>query len=46
MKEKNIRSKNYGGEAPTLRDFLVVIIVVAVMIALDWIACFKLGWFH
>jgi hypothetical protein len=46
MKEKNIGLKDYGDEAPTLRDFLVVIIAVAVLIALDWIAYFKMGWFH
>lgn len=40
------RNKDYGDEVPTFKDFLVVIIVVAVLIALNWIAYFKLGWFH
>ena len=30
----------------TLKDFLRVIIVVALLIAFSWIAWFKFGWFH
>lgn len=43
---KKYRHKEYGSEAPTLKDFLIVLLVVAVLIALDWVAYFKLGWFH
>jgi hypothetical protein len=35
-----------GDEAPTLKDFLIVLLVTAILIALSWIAYYKLGWFH
>jgi hypothetical protein len=35
-----------GDEAPRLKDFLIVFITVAILIALSWIAYYKFGWFH
>jgi hypothetical protein len=35
-----------GDEAPRLKDFILVIIIVALVIAAFWLAWFKLGWFH
>jgi hypothetical protein len=44
---KNKRIKNkYGDEAPTPKEFLMVILVVALLIAFAWIAYYKFGWFH
>lgn len=46
IKDKNIRSKQYGDEAPRLKDFLIVLFIVAALIAFSWIAYYKFGWFH
>lgn len=35
-----------GDEAPRLKDFIIVIVVTAILIALSWIAYYKFGWFH
>jgi hypothetical protein len=45
MKPNN-KNEKLGDEAPELKHFLIVFGVVAVLIALSWIAWFKLGWFH
>lgn len=31
---------------PTLKDFLLVLLVFGLLVAFSWIAYFKLGWFH
>jgi len=31
---------------PTLKDFLIVLGIVALLIAFSWIAWFGFGWFH
>lgn len=31
---------------PTVKSFFMVIGVLLLLIALDWLAYFKLGWFH
>jgi hypothetical protein len=46
LKDKNIRSNLYGDEAPSVKDFLIVLLVVAALIVFAWIAYFKLGWLH
>jgi hypothetical protein len=46
MKDKNIRSSIYGDEAPGWKDFLIVLIIVAALIAFAWIAYYKFGWLH
>ncbi len=35
-----------GDEAPRWKDFLLVIVVAALLIAFSWLAWFKFGWFH
>lgn len=40
------RRKKFGDEAPTWIDFILVYVAVGLLIALSWIAWFKLGWFH
>lgn len=35
-----------GDEAPGGKDFIRVIVVVALLIAFSWIAWFKFRWFH
>ena len=35
-----------GDEAPRAKDFLMVLLVFLVLIALSWIAYFKFGWLH
>lgn len=39
--KKNMEDNLLGDEAPKPKDFLVVIIVVLVLIALSWIAYYK-----
>ncbi len=39
-------NSHLGDRTPRLKDFLMVIMAVAVLIAFSWIAYFKLGWFH
>ena len=46
IKDKNIKFNAYGDEAPGWRDFLIVFITVAVLIAFAWIAYYKFGWLH
>ncbi|HEY0749970.1 MAG TPA: hypothetical protein VGD26_02370 [Chitinophagaceae bacterium] len=43
--DKNKPNK-LGDEAPTGKDFLVVVLAVAMLIFLSWIAWHTLGWFH
>jgi len=43
--KKDDRSK-LGDEAPRLKDFLMVLITVAILMSISWIAYFKFGWFH
>ncbi|WP_018613164.1 hypothetical protein [Segetibacter koreensis] len=45
-REKNIQTNYYGDEAASGKDFLMVIMGFLVLIALSWIAYFKLGWLH
>jgi hypothetical protein len=39
--KKNMEDKFLGDEAPRLKDFLIVIVVVLALIALSWIAYYK-----
>jgi hypothetical protein len=41
-KDKNIKKSLYGDEAPSLKQFLIVIAVVLVLTALAWLGS-KLG---
>jgi hypothetical protein len=41
-KDKNVKKSRYGDEAPSLKQFLIVIIVVLMLTALAWSA-HKLG---
>ena len=43
---KSMPTTRYGDEAPRWKDFLIVIMIFLFLIALDWIAYFKLGWLH
>ena len=43
---KSDKLKYSSFDAPTLKDFLWVIAVFALLVAFSWIAYFKLGWFH
>jgi hypothetical protein len=44
---KNKQStKNYGDEASTAKDFLLVLIVLVVLVILSWLAYYKLHLFH
>ena len=45
-KTKNIERFKMGDEAPTVKDFLIVIGVLFLLIVFSWIAYFKLGWLH
>ena len=36
----------WGDEAPTWKEFVIVILVVAILIAISWVTWFKFGWFH
>ena len=42
----NDQKTKLGDEAPGWKDILVVLVVVALLIALAWIAWFKFGWLH
>ena len=44
--EKNTEKNYYGDQAPTWKDFLVVIVVFLLITALSWLAYFKFGWLH
>ena len=35
-----------GDEAPRFKDFIMVIIIVLILIAISWITYYKFGWFH
>jgi len=43
---KEDEAPRFGDEAPRLKDFIIVLIIVLIMIAFSWIAYFKFGWFH
>ncbi|MGZ8524307.1 MAG: hypothetical protein ACXWV1_07750 [Chitinophagaceae bacterium] len=43
---KNKQYRNSGDEAPTLKQFLMVILITALLIAFFWVAYNKFGWFH
>jgi len=43
---KQEKTPRWGSEAPGWKHFAIVIIAVAVLIGLSWIAWFKFGWFH
>ena len=36
----------WGDEAPTWKQVVMVMGIVTLLIALDWIAWFKFGWLH
>ena len=38
--------KFYGDEAPTAKNFLMVLVVLIILIVLSWIAYYKLHLFH
>lgn len=40
------KNTHLGDRTPRLKDFLIVILAVAVLIGFSWIAYYKLGWFH
>lgn len=40
------QKERYGDEAPTIKHVLIVFAVVAILIALSWLAWHKLHWFH
>lgn len=44
--EKNMEKGKMGDEAPSAKDFLMVLLVILVLIALSWITYFKFGWLH
>jgi len=35
-----------GDEAPRLKDFIIVIAVVAILLLISWVTYYKLGMFH
>jgi hypothetical protein len=43
---KEGENKFTGAEAPTIKDFLVVVFIVLLLIVLSWIAYYKLHWLH
>lgn len=45
-KEKNIGPMKMGDEAPSLKDMLLVFLIILTLIVLSWIVYFKLGWLH
>jgi hypothetical protein len=40
------KQRNSKYQPPTIKDFLLVIIVFAALTVLSWIVYHKLGWFH
>jgi hypothetical protein len=46
MEKENSKSDRLGDEAPSLKDFIIVVVVAVVIIAFFWIAYHKFGWFH
>jgi len=40
------KRERLGDEAPTWKEFVIVILVVAILIAISWVTWFKFGWFH
>ena len=47
MKENKTDKKDrLGDEAPGWKHVIIVIVGLALLIAVSWIAWFKLGWFH
>ena len=45
-KDKQDRINEYGDEAPRWKNFIIVIIVLLVLMALSWLAYYKLHWFY
>jgi hypothetical protein len=43
---KTDKRDKLGDEAPGLKHVIIVFVVLALLIAVSWIAWFKLGWFH
>jgi len=43
---KTDKTDKRGDEAPRLKDFILVLVAVALLIAFSWLAWFKFGWFH
>jgi hypothetical protein len=43
---KKDEGSKLGDEAPRLKDFIIVLVIVLVLIVSSWIAWFKFGWFH
>jgi len=43
---KNEEKTRWGDEAPGWKDFFLVLVVTALLIAVSWVAWFKLHWFH
>ena len=43
---KRNEDSGLGDEAPKVKDFVIVLIVVLAIIAFSWVAWFKFGWFH
>lgn len=43
---KEKQTDKHGNEGPTIKHVLIVLIAVAILIALSWLAWFKLHWFH
>ena len=46
QKDKKNLNNRYGDETPSLHDFLMVIVIMAVLIGLAWIIYRKFGWLH
>ena len=43
---KRDEDSKLGDEAPKVKDFVTVLVIVLILIAFSWIAWFKFGWFH
>ncbi|MES1222245.1 MAG: hypothetical protein ABUT20_42510 [Bacteroidota bacterium] len=46
FKTRHPISNEWGMEAPRLKDFIIVFLVVLILIAFSWITYYKFGWFH
>ncbi|HMU47918.1 MAG TPA: hypothetical protein PKC72_16215 [Chitinophagaceae bacterium] len=45
-KNKRNKANGYGDEAPRWKDFIIVLGVFLVLMALSWLAYYKLHWFN
>lgn len=45
-KKEEIKKQFSAYEAPTIKEFLLVLLVVLLLIVFSWIAYYKFGWFH